>query len=410
MAEMQALILAAGRGSRLGNSGHNTPKCLLEIGRRRLIEHQLDTLAETGIGPTSLTVGYGADEIRELVGMRAEYIQNTRWATTNSLYSFSLARDWVEGDVMVLNCDVLFCRQVIERLLDTPGDALAIDRSSGAGREQMKVRVADGHLAAMSKGMLPAEAAGENVGILKLTAETARRLFQHAEDLIRQGHEKDWLGAAVNRLCLETPIKAVDISRLPWIEIDFPVDLDRARREVWPAIKKADGRWFTTWQRLRWAALAALFVLALAMSPLLSTLTPQPEPLEWDSLPIDSLATARIQLGDRDQGWWLLPAGVTGTIQVGPGPLRVETRLLDHPGDQVEYVLETTLGDLPASYHQLTTRLSGKARHEDWLISHKERLSLEAPDEKRTLKVRILAPSRADCLIRVRQPESTTDD
>jgi hypothetical protein len=105
-----------------------------------------------------------------------------------------------------------------------------------------------------------------------------------------------------------------------------------------------------------------------------------------------------------------LPAGVTGTIQVGPGPLRVETRLLDHPGDQVEYVLETTLGDLPASYHKLTPRLSGKARHEEWVISHKERLSLEAPAEKRTLKVRILAPSRADCLIRVRQPESTTDD
>ncbi len=410
MAEIQALILAAGRGSRMGKSGHNTPKCLLEIGRRRLIEHQLDTLAETGIGPTCLVVGYGADEIRELVGMRAEYIQNTRWANTNSLYSFWMARDWVAGDIMVLNCDVLFSRQVIERLLDVPGDALAIDRSSGSGREQMKVRCTDGVLVAMSKSMSTEQVAGENVGILKLTAATARRLFHHADELIRQGHEKDWLGAAVNLVSRETPIKAVDISRYPWVEIDFPVDLDRARREIWPAIKKANGRWFATWQRLRWVAVASLFILGLAMSPLLSNLAPREEPQEWDSLPIDTLATARIHLDDREQGWWLLPAGVTGVIQVGPGPLRVESRLLDHPGEQVEYVLETGLGDLPASYHKLTTRLSGKARHEEWLISHKERFSLKVPAGERILQVRILAPAAADCLIRVRQPESALGD
>ncbi|MCZ6834040.1 MAG: phosphocholine cytidylyltransferase family protein, partial [Acidobacteria bacterium] len=136
------------------------------------------TLAESGVGPAGITVGYGADEVRELVGMRAEYIQSSRWASTNSLYSFWLARDWVKGDVMVLNCDVLFSRQIIERLLDAPGDAIAVDRSSGSGREQMKVECAGDRLVAMSKNMTAAERAGENVGILKLTKDTAHRLFQ----------------------------------------------------------------------------------------------------------------------------------------------------------------------------------------------------------------------------------------
>ena len=61
MANIQAVILAAGRGSRLGSSGDEVPKCLLEVGRRRLIEHQLDSLADAGVGPVHIVVGYGAE-------------------------------------------------------------------------------------------------------------------------------------------------------------------------------------------------------------------------------------------------------------------------------------------------------------------------------------------------------------
>ena len=85
---MQALILAAGRGSRLGGHTADVPKCLLEVGRRPLIEHQLGTLADAGVGPVGMVLGYCADEIKGVVGIRAEYILNPRWNTTNSLYSF----------------------------------------------------------------------------------------------------------------------------------------------------------------------------------------------------------------------------------------------------------------------------------------------------------------------------------
>ena len=108
MSTIQAVILAAGRGSRLGESSDDVPKPLLEIGRRRLIEHQLDLLAEAGVGPTHMVLGYGAEEIREIVGRRAEFVVNTRWESTNSLYSVWLAREKIQGDLLRLNCDVLF--------------------------------------------------------------------------------------------------------------------------------------------------------------------------------------------------------------------------------------------------------------------------------------------------------------
>lgn len=75
---MQALILAAGRGSRLGESGKDTPKCLLQLDGKRLVEHQLETFAEAGVSPVGMVIGYCADEIREVVGIRAEYVRNPR--------------------------------------------------------------------------------------------------------------------------------------------------------------------------------------------------------------------------------------------------------------------------------------------------------------------------------------------
>ena len=160
---IQALILAAGRGSRLGLSSGGIPKPLLEVGRRPLIDHMLQTLADAGVGPVGMVLGYCADEIREIVGIRAEYIHNPRWASTNSLYSFALARDWIRGPVMILNCDLLIHPAIIARLLSCGEDSLAYDSSSGDGREQMSVRLRDGMLADMSKELSRCDADGENM-------------------------------------------------------------------------------------------------------------------------------------------------------------------------------------------------------------------------------------------------------
>src|SRR5215510_10812589 len=135
---MQALILAAGRGSRLGAKGDSTPKCLLEVDRQPLVEHQLRALAEAGIAPVAMVVGYCADEIEDEVKIRAEFIHNDRWKTTNSLYSFWLAREWVKDAVFVLNSDTLFAPEILNRLLDASGDAIAYDSGSGDAREHMK--------------------------------------------------------------------------------------------------------------------------------------------------------------------------------------------------------------------------------------------------------------------------------
>ena len=96
---MQAVILAAGMGSRLKAVTGGMAKALLEVGGRPLILHQLEALADHGVGPVLVIVGYQADEVKDAVGDRAETLVNDRFEETNSLYSLWLARHWIKGSL-----------------------------------------------------------------------------------------------------------------------------------------------------------------------------------------------------------------------------------------------------------------------------------------------------------------------
>ena len=228
----EAVILAAGKGSRLGEGA----KCLCEIGGRPLIEHQLHALASIGITSIGMVVGFEQERIREIVGERATFIVNERFAETNSLYSFMLARSWVRGDLVVLNSDVLFHPDMIRMLRGRHKNGLLFDSRSGADPEEMKVAVRGNRLDMMSKALPPHRTRGENVGILSLDRHTARYAFGVATRLVARGGDRDWLASAINRTARRHPFRCVDVAGLPWTEIDFPEDLDRARRNVWPAI------------------------------------------------------------------------------------------------------------------------------------------------------------------------------
>ena len=410
MATIQAVILAAGRGSRLGESGDDVPKSLLEIGRRRLIEHQLDLLAEAGVGPTHMVLGYGAEEIREIVGRRAEFIVNTRWESTNSLYSFWLARERAEGDLLLLNCDVLFSPQILDRLLDHPGSALAIDSASGTGREQMKVRMDGGRVVGMAKDLPEDLVGGENLGIIKLTADAAAIAFDHAGQLIEAGRERSWVGAAIHELARERELRTVDVAGLPWVEIDFPVDLARARKEVWPAIRdNTYGR--NRWLRIAGGVLAAGLVIGAAATASHFSRPTSPPPADWESMVIGKLEQVAVAIGEQSQNWWLLGNGRTADVVVdGPGPVRVESRLVDQAGERAPYVLELLLDGERVDWYKLTTRLSGKATHPNWSISHKKRITIDVPEGRHELRVRLVAPIDASCLVRMRQPAVDFED
>lgn len=236
-ATIQAVILAAGRGSRLKDAIDNGPKCLAQVGGRPLIEHQLSLLAQAGIRRVTVVTGYGASAVRAVVGTRAEFIHNRVWTRTNSLYSLQLCREWVSESLLVMNCDVLLHPDVLQRLLEQPGNAFAYDSSSGVEDEHMKVELEGEYLNSISKQLMSQRSQGENVGILYFEKRAARLLFRESEVLLRPRNRRMWVAAAVQEVARYIPLRAIDVADLSWIEIDFPHDLEVARRIIWPRIR-----------------------------------------------------------------------------------------------------------------------------------------------------------------------------
>jgi L-glutamine-phosphate cytidylyltransferase len=232
---LQALILAAGEGSRLADP-LGRPKCLREVGDTPLVHHQLAALSSADVLDVVIVVGYAQARVKDSVGSWARFVTNERFAETNSMYSFLLGERVVDEDVVVMNSDIYCDPRLFQLLLAADEDALLYDSSSGEEDEQMKVRVHDGALVEMSKSLPPDRVAGENVGVLKLTRDTEEAMAEAAAGLVESGHEDAWLAEAVNVVAERHPIECIDVAGWPWIEIDFPEDLVRARHEVFPRV------------------------------------------------------------------------------------------------------------------------------------------------------------------------------
>jgi choline kinase len=237
MQPSRAIILAAGIGARMGPLTADRPKAMLEVGGRMLIDRALDALAPFGLVDARLVVGHQHHRLRDHLRTRVRFIENTRYRDTNSLYSLWLARDALVKGALIMNSDVLVSHELVARLIEAPvEDAVLIDTGSTLGNEEMKVKTWQGFAIDFGKELSPQQAAGENVGLLKFGPQGARRLVRHLDALIGAGHLNAWAPLAFRAVAQEWPLHAITTDGLPWTEIDFPEDLDRAQRVIAPGI------------------------------------------------------------------------------------------------------------------------------------------------------------------------------
>ena len=236
---MKAIILAAGRGTRLDGTAVK-PKCLVKVGGSTLLERQIQSLRNLNIRKIVVVIGFGADTIRAECDSEIAFVENMQFDETSSLYSLWLAREHLTDGFVVLNSDVLFHPQLLIDLMESAHeDALLISDidPNPLGDEEMKVKLHDRNVIDISKTMDPLEADGENVGIVKFGAQGANALIGYMDELIAGGAVKDWAPRAFREFALNHPLYALSTRGLPWIEIDFPADYQRAVDEVYPLIE-----------------------------------------------------------------------------------------------------------------------------------------------------------------------------
>jgi L-glutamine-phosphate cytidylyltransferase len=117
---MKAIILAAGRGSRMMKMTEDRPKCLIELKGRTLLDWQLGAISTVGITEIGIVTGYR----RDLIAARgsAEF-HNPAWAKTNMVASLERAAAWLESDVCLVSySDIFYEPQALRLLSATPAD------------------------------------------------------------------------------------------------------------------------------------------------------------------------------------------------------------------------------------------------------------------------------------------------
>jgi choline kinase len=236
---MRGVILVAGVASRLRPLTNDVPKCLLPVGGISLLERTVGALRDSGITDLVIVTGYRAPQVREFMtgrfpGIRATYLHNTAYETTNNIASLWLAHAECAGrEFLLLDGDILFDRRVVGHLLAAdPGSGLVL-RSRGVdlGEEEIKVEVnAEGFVRRIGKEISPGAAAGESIGIEHFAPDESRILFREVEELVvAQGRSDIFYETAFQRgIDRGMALRAVDIGDLPCMEIDTAEDLARA--------------------------------------------------------------------------------------------------------------------------------------------------------------------------------------
>ena len=239
---MRAIILAAGRGSRMGRLGEERPKCLIEFCKKPLIERQVAALRGGGAETVGVVCGYRADMIK-VAG--ATYFYNQRWSETNMVMSLAAAAEWLKLDhVIVSYADIFYRHELVRDLTAAPGDlVVTYDRAWRslwsrrftdplADAESFRADASGRLVEIGNRAKSLDEIEGQYMGLLKFT----QYAWTEVEALLASldPHSRDHLD--MTGLLQRMLLRNFMINTLPttgqWGEIDNPDDLALYERMV----------------------------------------------------------------------------------------------------------------------------------------------------------------------------------
>lgn len=262
-APRRAILIAAGRGKRLGPHTEEIPKCMVEVGARPILGWVWHALAAAGIDELVVIRGYRGDVLEAFVrglvpaGTAVHFVDNPAWQTNNVLLSLACARPFLDRPCLLTYSDIIFTPAVARAAVDATAEiGLVIDREFRAiyeGRTEHPLDegevsdlLPDGTVARVGKRALPpADAIGEYIGLTRLGARGAATVARTLDQLARRfaGREEEpfqraaaYRNAYLTDLWQELIDGGLAIEPIlidgQWREIDTEQDLARARQLV----------------------------------------------------------------------------------------------------------------------------------------------------------------------------------
>jgi len=225
---MDALILAAGRGTRMGEI--DKPKCLLDLGGISIIKYQIECLKNMGIKKIFIVTGYNSEQIHSHLNDDFNFLHNVDFATTNNLYSVWTARNSLDDDFVCIYGDLLFDKKILDNCIQDMNDVcLAIEKNVRG--ETMKVKIKNNTIVELNKNILENDADGNFIGMAKFKKSVIPLFFNKISKLVKNNNFDSYYTASIELMIKDNKkINYIETNNLPWMDIDEQNEFEVAKK------------------------------------------------------------------------------------------------------------------------------------------------------------------------------------
>lgn len=225
---MNAIIMAAGIGSRLTHINEGRPKCLIEKDGVSLISRSVAMLKERNITDISVITGYRSELIRRELQNRVNFFHNPYYAVTNSIASLWLAKDLLDDDVILMNADLYYESAVLDMALAQTGDAVMLSDCTRIVDADFRFGVRGNRILKTGNKLTNQETDCEYVGIVRIDKRFIETFRTRLEEMIKKGDFKNWWEGVLYAF-IEDGIEIChkDVEGAFWTEVDHMGDYDR---------------------------------------------------------------------------------------------------------------------------------------------------------------------------------------
>lgn len=232
---MKAIVISAGKGSRLLPLTLQVPKCLVEVNGRAILDHQILALRAAGIEEIVIVGGYRVKQIAEhlekaLHAASISLLFNPFWSVASSIGSVWEARRHLEGPFCLLNGDTIFDGAVIEQALASmrPGVNLLVEPITAPEHDDMRVHVEHGRVAAVAKDLPDEISTHRSLGVV-LCPDGDGGPYRKALEVVIGGRDgyNAYHHAVVDLLARSSVVTPILNQGSQWREIDRPEDIER---------------------------------------------------------------------------------------------------------------------------------------------------------------------------------------
>jgi choline kinase len=230
VAKLRAVLLAAGRGVRMGGAG---PKSLIPLDDKEPpLHYLLKSLAKTGIDDLLVITGFGFQALEAYLsdhseGLQVAYVRNTRYASWGNFHSVRMALDQSPGmDVLVLNSDIIIAPAVLERAIASDADlVLAVQRRRRLESEDMRVELDGDTVKAIGKNIKMVRSHGEFCGVSVIRPRGARAYGDIATSLQWTAETALYYEDVYARMLGSVETRATAVEEDEYAEVDSPEDV-----------------------------------------------------------------------------------------------------------------------------------------------------------------------------------------